>query len=72
MTGKRASSIILAVEVVTMQSISRVAARANLIELIDKVNEESEPVTITGDRHNAVLIGEDDWRGIREALHLEQ
>lgn len=49
----------------------RNSARANLYRLIDQVNEESEPLTITGQRGNAVLIGEDDWRAIQETLFLE-
>ncbi|ANS79593.1 RelB/StbD replicon stabilization protein (antitoxin to RelE/StbE) [Serinicoccus hydrothermalis] len=47
------------------------SARANLYRLIDQVNQESEPLTITGQRGNAVLIGEDDWRAIQETLFLE-
>jgi len=39
--------------------------------LIDQVNQESEPITITGQRGNAVLVGEDDWRAIQETLYLE-
>jgi len=52
-------------------AISATAARANLYHLIDQVNEESEPLTITGQRGNAVLIGESDWRAIQETLFLE-
>lgn len=54
-----------------MSALPATAARANLYRLIDQVNEESEPVTITGQRGNAVLIGEDDWRAIQETIHLE-
>jgi antitoxin YefM len=54
-----------------MTAVSATAARANLYHLIDQVNEESEPVTITGQRCNAVLIGESDWRAIKETLFLE-
>ncbi|MDO5494257.1 MAG: type II toxin-antitoxin system Phd/YefM family antitoxin [bacterium] len=54
-----------------MTSVSATSARANLYRLIDQVNEESEPLTITGQRGNAVLIGEDDWRAIQETLFLE-
>lgn len=41
------------------------------VRLIDQVNEDSEPVTITGPRGNAVLVGEDDWRAIQETLYLQ-
>ena len=54
-----------------MTAITATAARANLYHLIDQVNESAEPVTITGQRGNAVLIGESDWRAIQETLFLE-
>lgn len=53
-----------------MTAISATSARANLYRLIDQVNQDSEPLTITGQRGNAVLIGEDDWRAIQESLFL--
>ena len=54
-----------------MTAIPATTARANLYRLIDQVNEESEPPTITGQRGNAVLVGEDDRRAIQETLFLE-
>ena len=54
-----------------MTAIPATTARANLYRLIDQVNEESEPLTITGQRGNAVLVGEDDRRAIQETLFLE-
>ena len=53
-----------------MTAVSATSARANLYRLIDQVNDESEPLTITGQRGNAVLVGEDDWRAIQESLFL--
>lgn len=53
-----------------MIAVTATSARASLYRLIDQVNEESEPLTITGQRGNAVLIGEDDWRAIQETLFL--
>ncbi len=53
-----------------MPSVTVTKARANLYRLIDQVNDESEPLTITSQRGNAVLVGEDDWRAIQETLHL--
>lgn len=53
-----------------MTAVSATTARAKLYRLIDQVNEESEPLTITGQRGNAVLVGEDDWRAIQETLFL--
>lgn len=46
------------------------AARSHLYRLIDQVNDEREPVTITGRRGNAVLVSEEDWRAIQETLYL--
>lgn len=54
-----------------MTAVSATSARSNLYRLIDQVNDESEPLTITGQRGNAVLIGEADWRAIQETLFLE-
>lgn len=54
-----------------MTTISATAARANLYRIIDEVNSESEPVTITGQRGNAVLISEKDWEAIQETLYLQ-
>jgi prevent-host-death family protein len=45
-------------------------ARANLYRLIDEATSTHEPVLITGKRHNAVLISEEDWSAIQETLHL--
>ena len=55
----------------TVTAISATAARANLYRLIDQVNDDSQPITITGQRGNAVLIGESDWRAIQETLLLQ-
>lgn len=53
-----------------MTAVSATTARANLYRLIDQVNDESQPLTITGQRGNAVLIGEADWQAIQETLFL--
>ena len=45
-------------------------ARANLYQLIDETAQSHRPVTITGKRHNAVLVSEDDWRSVQETLYL--
>ena len=54
-----------------VSAVSATSARSNLYRLIDQVNEESQPLTITGQRGNAVLIGEADWQAIQETLFLE-
>jgi prevent-host-death family protein len=45
-------------------------ARASLYRLIDEVAKTHEPVSITGKRHTAVLLSEEDWRAIEETLYL--
>ena len=45
-------------------------ARARLYRLLDATAASHEPVQITGQRHNAVLVSEGDWRAIQETLHL--
>jgi prevent-host-death family protein len=45
-------------------------ARANLYRLIDEAANSHQPVLITGKRHNAVLVSEDDWRSVQETLYL--
>lgn len=53
-----------------MTIINASAAKAGLYGLIDDVATSHDPVVITGKRHNAVLIGEDDWKAIHETLYL--
>ena len=54
-----------------MTTVSATAARSDLYRLIDTVNEESTPITITCRRGNAVLTGEADWSAIQETLYLQ-
>lgn len=53
-----------------MTTLTASEARANLYRLIDTTNLTHEPTLITGKRHNAVLIAEDDWRAVQETLFL--
>lgn len=39
-------------------------AKANLYRLIDEVAANHEPVIITGEHHNAVLVSQEDWSAI--------
>ena len=45
-------------------------ARENLYRLIDSVAENHSEIYITGKRHNAVMISEEDYKGIKETLYL--
>lgn len=44
----------------------------NFRRLIKQVNENSEPVTITTNEENAVLMSETDYNAIMETLYLQQ
>lgn len=53
-----------------MTSITATEARKQLYTLLDDVAESHEPIQISGKRHSAVLISEEDWRAVQETLHL--
>jgi len=56
--------------VVTMPTTTASDARANLYRLIDAAAESHQPVRITGKRHNAILLSEEDWESMQETLYL--
>jgi len=45
-------------------------ARKNFKNLIDKVNEDQEAITITTKTHNAVLISESEYNQYKETVYL--
>jgi len=47
-----------------MTSIPITNARSKLYQLVDDISFWHEPIKITGKRNKAVLISEEDWRGI--------
>ena len=53
-----------------MKTITATEARAKLYRLLDETAESNEPIQITGRRHNAVLLSEEDWRALEETLYL--
>ncbi|MFH1856122.1 MAG: type II toxin-antitoxin system Phd/YefM family antitoxin [Candidatus Omnitrophota bacterium] len=53
-----------------MTTLTASQARSMLYKLLDKAAITHEPIQITGKRHNAVLISEEDWRSIQETLYL--
>ena len=53
-----------------MTTLTASKARVTLYKLLDKAAESHEPIQITGKRHNAILIAEEDWRAIKETLYL--
>ena len=50
--------------------ISASNARAQLFPLIQQVNQDQEPVTITSNNGNAVLVSESEWESILETAFL--
>jgi antitoxin YefM len=53
-----------------MTTLTATQARGQLFKLLDNTALSHEPIQITGKRHNAVLIAEEDWRAIKETLYL--
>ena len=53
-----------------MPILKATEARANLYNLIDETAESHQPIVITGKRHSAVLLSEEDWNAINETLYL--
>ena len=50
--------------------ISVQVAQQQLQDLIDKVSQSHQPIVITGQGSNAVLLSEGDWASIQETLYL--
>lgn len=53
-----------------MTTITASEARANLYRLIDEAASSHQPLLISGKRHKAVLVSEEDWEAIQETLFL--
>lgn len=54
-----------------MTAVTATKARENIYKLMQDVNSNCAPITITNTKgKNAVLIGEDDWKAIEETLYL--
>jgi antitoxin YefM len=53
-----------------MTTLTASKARAGLYKLLDRTASSHDPIQITGRRHSAVLVSEEDWRAIQETLYL--
>ena len=53
-----------------MTTLNATEARAKLYNLIDQAAETHQPIVITGKRHNAILLSEEDWSAINETIYL--
>jgi antitoxin YefM len=45
-------------------------AQQQLQDLIDSVSQSHQPIVITGEGSNAVLLSESDWTSVQETLYL--
>jgi len=45
-------------------------AKAKLSHLLDDIFYSHKPIKITGEKSNAILISEEDWRAIQETIYL--
>ena len=53
-----------------MTILTATEARKSLYSLLDDVAESHNAIQITGKRHSAVLVSEEDWNAIQETLFL--
>ena len=53
-----------------MTTVRATQAKSKLRQLIDQTARSHEPIIITGEETNAVLLSEEDWRAIQETVHL--
>ena len=53
-----------------MISVSVKEASDKLPDLVENTIEKREPVLISGENNNAVLMAESDWQAMNETLHL--
>jgi prevent-host-death family protein len=53
-----------------MHTFTATEASANLYRLIDEAALSHKPVVITGQKHSAVLVSQEDWSAIQETLYL--
>lgn len=53
-----------------MTIFTAVEARTNLDRIMDQVAESHTPITITGERGDAVLVSAEDWAAIQETMFL--
>ena len=53
-----------------MITVSVKEASDKLPDLVENTIEKREPVLISGENNNAVLMAESDWQAMNETLHL--
>ena len=53
-----------------MVTITLTESPVKLEALINEVSESHEPILISGTTSNAILVSEEDWKGIQETIYL--
>ena len=53
-----------------MITVSVKEASDKLPDLVENTIEKREPVLISGENNNALLMAESDWQAMNETLHL--
>lgn len=53
-----------------MLTLTASEARTQLYRLIDQTAESHEPIIITGEKADAILLSAQDWTAIQETLYL--
>jgi prevent-host-death family protein len=53
-----------------MNVLDAQTAQKNMDSVIERVSSSNEPILITGDHANAVLVSEAEWSSIQETLYL--
>jgi PHD/YefM family antitoxin component YafN of YafNO toxin-antitoxin module len=53
-----------------MQPLFASDARTNLDRLLDQAAGSHQPIVITGERHDSVLLSAADWQTVHEALSV--
>lgn len=53
-----------------MRTYNVTTARNQIYNILNEVNENHEPIKITGKNGNAVIIADSDWRAIEETIYL--
>lgn len=53
-----------------MKNVTAGKAQESLQRLLEEIAASHEPIQITSDSSNGVLIAEEDWRSIQETLYL--
>ena len=52
------------------ETITAAEAKNEIQNLIDETAASHRPILITTERHNAVLLSEEDWNALQETLRL--